>query len=395
MIYRVVPPNRMNQVEDLWDYCFEKKDDPFFQYYFQEYVGKNNWVIGGFEEKDNWEYLKNMVHVNPYSVRIRGKEQLVPYLVGVATAPEARGQHLFEPLLKTTFDVLRSQEVCFVTLMPIFAGIYKPYEFAYYHFRHEYKLSLEALAKLGRKTFDVNLERTGFDAQRLAPLYQKFTENMSGVPMRTEFQWNKLIAVNKAEKVQCVYASEDDKPTGYMFYKLTDGTFNAIEIVALTNETKFAFLNFAAQHKSDAEEFVWLAPEWDKTYLNFNDQALTGSIAPFMMARCIDARRALADIKPANKAIAGEVNILLTDDLIDRNNHMLKLIADSGQLGVSSTMDNEDITMGMAAFTQMYMGAFTASELAEAGLIKVKDATKLALLDQLFPKLRTYNNEYF
>lgn len=394
MIYRVVNESRMNQVEDLWDYCFEKKDDPFFQYYFQEYCGKNNWVIGGFENIDNWDCLKTMVHVNPYSVRIRGKEQLVPYLVGVATAPEARGQHLFEPLIKTTFDVLRSQEVSFVTLMPIFAGIYKPYEFAYYHFRHEYKMSLDELNKLSRKTFDVNLERSDFIVEKLAKLYASYTETFSGVPIRSEFQWKKLLTVNTAEKVQCIIASEHEEPTGYMFYKISDGTFNAIELVSLTNQTKLALLNFAAQHKSDAENFVWLAPEWDKTYLHFNDQSLAGSIAPFMMARCIDARRALADIVP-DKYVAGELNILITDNLIELNNHMLKLIADNGQLGVSSTMEAEDVTMSIGAFTQMFMGTFSATELAEAGFIKVKNEECLSLLDQLFPKCRTYNNEYF
>lgn len=384
----------MNQVENLWDYCFEKKDDPFFQYYFQEYCGKDNTVIGGFEEKNDEECLINMVHVNPYSVRIRGKEQLTPYLVGVATAPEARGHHLFKPLLKVTLENLRSQEVSFVTLMPIFAGIYKPYEFAYYHFRHEYKMPLSTLAELGCKTCDVKLERSDLVSDKLAPVYVAFTENCSGVPVRDEAQWKKLLAVNVAEKVQCVIASENEKIIGYMFYKLTEGTFNAIELIYLTNDAKFALLHFAAQHQSDAEDFVWLAPDWDKTYLNFKDQSISGSIAPFMMARCIDARRALSDIVPSKK-IVGEVNLLLTDSIVEENNHLLKLISDDGQLGVSSTKDAEDITMGMTAFTQMFIGTFTATELAEAGLIKVNNEEKLELLDKLFPKLRTFNNEYF
>ena len=51
--------------------------------------------------------------------------------------------------------------------------------------------------------------------------------------------------------------------------------------------------------------------------------------------------------------------------------------------------------MDMAAFTQMYFGAFTATELAEAGKIKVHNAEKLSVLDKLFPKCRNYINEYF
>ena len=33
----------------------------------------------------------------------------IAYIVGVATAPEYRGRHLFAPLLETAFSVLRRQ----------------------------------------------------------------------------------------------------------------------------------------------------------------------------------------------------------------------------------------------------------------------------------------------
>ena len=34
MIFRVVNEERMPQVAELWDYCFEKREEPFFKYYF-------------------------------------------------------------------------------------------------------------------------------------------------------------------------------------------------------------------------------------------------------------------------------------------------------------------------------------------------------------------------
>jgi predicted acetyltransferase len=142
MTYRVVNEARMPQVMDLWDYCFEKKDDPFYQWYFAEYCGKNNMVIGGFDEQDK---LQNMLHLNPYMLNLRGTQQLTPYIVGVATAPECRGQHLFRPLLETAFEVLRSQNFPFALLMPINAGIYLPYEFSFCYYRHKYDMPLEKL----------------------------------------------------------------------------------------------------------------------------------------------------------------------------------------------------------------------------------------------------------
>ena len=85
MIYRVLSKERMYQAEELWNYCFEKKTEPFFRYYFEQYCGKDNMVIGGFDKVGEEEKLRTMLHVNPYMLRLRGQEMLVPYLVGIAT----------------------------------------------------------------------------------------------------------------------------------------------------------------------------------------------------------------------------------------------------------------------------------------------------------------------
>ncbi len=85
----------MPQVEELWDYCFEKRNDPFFKFYFEQYCGLRNIVIGGFESFDEALSLQTMVHVNPYMLRVRGREMLVPYLVGICLVSWLRLPLLF------------------------------------------------------------------------------------------------------------------------------------------------------------------------------------------------------------------------------------------------------------------------------------------------------------
>ena len=89
---------------ELWDYCFEKKEDPFFQWYFREYCLTHNLIMGGFSEATN--RLVNMLHLNPYRILLRGREEVVPYIVGVATDPAARGQELTKGLLQASFNAL-------------------------------------------------------------------------------------------------------------------------------------------------------------------------------------------------------------------------------------------------------------------------------------------------
>ena len=391
MAYRVVNEARMPQVMELWDYCFEKKDDPFYQWYFSEYCGKDNMVIGGFDEEDK---LQNMLHLNPYMLTIRGTQILTPYIVGVATAPEARGQHLFRPLLETAFEVLRSQEFPFALLMPINAGIYLPYEFSFCYYRHKYEMPLEKL-QTAQAGSELKVARTGLDKEVLAKLYYECTKSWNGAPLRTDFQWNKLLKVHSLENVKCAVAYEADEPVGYMLYKLQDATFNVIELMAQSATARNRLLQFATSHKSEVKTFTWLAEAWDKSYLNFADHNASGSLQPFMMARCLDARLALAKLPVANNMEENSVVMLLSDSVIGRNNHLLKVKTASGKLEAVSTLDNEEVALDMGAFTQLYFGAFTATELAEAGKIKVHNAEKLSVLDRLFPKTRNYINEYF
>lgn len=394
MIFRVVNEGRMNQVRDLWDYCFEKKDEPFFQYYFNEYCGKNNMVIGGFEEINNWEKLRCMLHINPYMLRLRNQEKLIPYIVGVATAPEARGQHLFRPLLETTFEVLRAQGFSFVTLKPINAGIYLPYEFSHCYFDHSYQLPADKLS-LPPINQDLKCEREPLKEELLAPLYAEITSDWNGVPIRTPFQWHKLLTVCSLENTICAMVYENNNPVGYMLYTIKEGCFNIFELLTKNAAAKNRLLHYAVQHKSEAPTIKWLAPEWDTTYLNFKDQAFSGSYEPFMMARCLDARKALTETTVPEDMPQNTIVLLLTDNVIKYNNHLLKLKTAPGAMEVVTTADEEEVTMNMGAFTQMYFGALTATELLEAGLIRCSNPKKLTLLDELFPKQRNWINEYF
>ena len=132
MDFRLLNSAFLPQAAELWDYCFEKKGDPFYEWYFSEYCLKQNSVIGGFDG----DKLVCMLHLNPYAITLRGQTLRLPYIVGVATAPEYRGQHLTRPLLETAFTVLRAQGAAFALLMPINPAIYKPYGFDYCYYRH-------------------------------------------------------------------------------------------------------------------------------------------------------------------------------------------------------------------------------------------------------------------
>ena len=389
MKYKIVSKEQLPQVEELWDYCFEKRQEPFFQYYFSEYCCQKNIVMGAFDDSDK---LKSMVHINPYHVRVRGAELLVPYLVGVATAPEARGAHIVKPLLQTTLAALRAQGVTFALLMPIFAGIYLPYEFAYCYYRHAYKLPLNALT-LPHSEAGLEVERVPLSAEVLAPLYAEYLQSINGVPVRSGVQWEKLLAVHALEGVLCAVCRRAGANVGYMLYTIADGVFSIVELLAQDAQAENRLLQFAATHQSSARELSWLAQDWDKTYLHFADQSLTGSVAPFMMARCLNPKLALEQLEQVPHTLKGSVLLQVTDKLL--GGVTLDVKVSGGRVQAKAVQSAAELSMSVGTFTQLYFGTFSAGELHEAGLIKCSDMGRLQLLDELLPKARTYINEYF
>lgn len=435
MDYRMVVPGTLPQAADLWDYCFEKKDDPFFQWYFNEYCTKDNFVLGGFDPLEN--RLVNMLHLNPYHVRVRGKDWTIPYIVGVATAPEARGRNLTAGLLERAFQLQQLQKRPFVLLMPVYAGIYQPFQFGFCYEKHVYDMPLaslkvpkvpvtvdlrrfpdirpEALAAAQVKTLLIEetgdtLDRhvlpepedlkqtvvTGNGLDAIRSIYDRFGETHNGMPVRNDFQWRKLLTVNAMDGLQAAVSYKDGEPLAYMFYKIDgEGTFLVHELLSVTAEGKHALLRYAATHVATAKRFYWEAPEDDRTYLNFPDASLSGSCRPFMMARCIDAELALAEYPVPEGMPDGTCAVIVNDRMMNLNSHLFRLTVKDGVLTVTRSDETEDAVLDIDVFTQLYFGAYTASGLHAAGKLTVRSKEALDFLDRLFPRCSNYINEYF
>ena len=393
---RIVTEAELPQVMALWDYCFEKQEDPFFQWYFQEYCLQHNLVLGGFSEEDG--HLQNMLHLNPYGILLRGQEERVPYIVGVATDPADRGHNLTKALLQSAFRLLRQKGCAFALLMPVYAGIYRKYDFAFCYRKHVYEMPLE---KLGVPAVAGNLQvryYSSYDSTLFEDVYAALADGYNGLPIRTDFQWRKLLTVHQLEKVQATVVYHGSEPRGYMFYQITeDKTFFIQELVALTPDAKRALLHYAAGHRSAADKLYWEAMEDDLTYLDFPDADRAGRVKPFMMARCFDAVRALGRYEVPEDCPNGQVTLLLQDNLLEENNSLVTLTVDDGSLYLEKGTDHPDATVSMGTFTQLYFGAYTFTQLVEAGQIRMRTYTPglLSFLDGLFPKCINYINEYY
>ena len=90
-----------DEIYDMWQRNFHDPA-PYADFYFQEVYGKNEILLnagsapemtpGEWEETpalkmmgESEEIIRGMLHLNPYELLVRGREQQAHYIVGVAT----------------------------------------------------------------------------------------------------------------------------------------------------------------------------------------------------------------------------------------------------------------------------------------------------------------------
>ena len=85
MKFRIAKETDFNDVKRLWAYCFEPEGHPFFNYYFEKVYEADNTMVG-----IDHSYLVSTVHLRQNTIRVRGVNLPMSYMIGVATDPIMR-----------------------------------------------------------------------------------------------------------------------------------------------------------------------------------------------------------------------------------------------------------------------------------------------------------------
>ena len=393
MDFRLLQEDTLPQAASLWDYCFEKKGTPFYEWYFREYALKQNRILGGFQDGK----LQTMLHLNPYGLQVRGKTWKIPYIVGVATDPVARGHHVMGQLMETAFTMLRAMQVPFVILMPIYAGIYQPYGFAWTHLRKHYTLPLAGLDLAGRTLDGYEPERVDTAKARdlVAPVYATAMERYHGYAVRDQRVWDNTLTTAARENFETVILRNDGAPKAYALYNREGDKVTVQELAAVDPPAKIRLLQYFKGLAGIHKTLDWLAPEDDLTFLQLPDQALAPQEAPFMMGRVINGAACLKAL-PVPQELQGKTLVLgLKDEQIVLNTMLVKLQFKEDGIQLLNTLDDPEVLLDVGTFTQLFFGLYGACQLQQAGMIYVDSKNALEILDKLFPRENNFINEYF
>lgn len=316
-------------IEALWAYCFEKPDEPFFQWYFSRVCQMDDVVVA--EEN---QHIAADLHLRPYTLNLRGNSMPVDYMVGVATHPAARGRGIASKLLKNAFRISRSRGKSAVILMPSDASFYMPLGCSFYVQQWERSAAPEWLARIGEKPEKAMTVSSSDEWHILASVYEKFTERRNGFAQRDEKTWRTFIEGQLNEGYIAVTGDETG-PTGYLCYGIDGRRLIANEMAYVSDRGRRGLYAFMAGHRGSIDRCTWYEPLDDCSFYYWPNGAehtyIENRTFPFMMARITDPVGVI-DGLPCEKQIHGEYSFQLVDPVLSENNGIYMVRAEDGEI---------------------------------------------------------------
>ena len=389
MDFRIATLSDRHQVEELWAYCFEPPDHPFFRWYFDAWDPAD--TLCGWENGK----LQACVHLNPYTLQIRGQSLPVPYIVGLATAPQARRGGVAGKLLYAALEEMRRRGCYFNILMPSKAGFYYPYGWELCYHQIKYHIHLDELRRLTAGDGIFEMVNDSREWSKLAAIYESFTSHRHGFALRRQREWERLLGSHQAENGRIALLFQDNRPTGYMLYHIRDGLFTIGDMAYTTAQAQRNLLGFMYNHRSQATHGVWNSPFDDTLHMALANPKEGVSLFPFMSGRIVDVASALSAITyPA--AIRSSLTISVADSLVDWNQGVLTLEVTDGRGEMKAAPGSEpSLSLTINALSQLVFGRLSAAELVRSGQLTAAKPESLKILDSMFPKCENYINEYF
>lgn len=316
-------------IEALWDYCFEKRGEPFFDWYFNGICDIKDVLIG----EESGKAACNL-HCRPYKIRLRNEIFNVDYLVGLATHPAARGKGYAKEIIRSALRLACKKGQAITILMPSDASIYYPLGFGFYAFQWERSARPEDLKKISERAFKTQTIEDTKEWKTLDFIYRTYTKDFEGCTVRDEKAWKNRIEGQLQEGYIAIMYDEEN-PCGYIFYAIVENSIICSEI-AFTNEYgRRGIYAYMASHIGQVEKCTWYEPISDTSYLYWNDGAehkyIENRTFPFMMMRINDPVMAIDGLS-CNPLLEGSLSFIVTDPFLSENNGIYHLRARNGYI---------------------------------------------------------------
>ena len=113
-----------NRTRALYEAVFPEDSRAFLDYYYEDRCRDNSIVV-----KECGGEILSMAHLNPFRMRVFGREVPAVYIYAVATREDCRHRGYMREVLGEAFSLMREDHIPFCFLIPVEEEIYLPFGF--------------------------------------------------------------------------------------------------------------------------------------------------------------------------------------------------------------------------------------------------------------------------
>jgi len=231
------------------------------------------------------------------------------------------------------------------------------------------------------------------DWKALAPCYTAFSHRRSGMNIRTESQWQRVLGENRP---LTIYAVGDPVEAYAVVSHVTNfwTTDHISEMIWSTQEGYESLLTVLGGLGINKTALSWFEPSDGPFYTDFLDQGVEVLLDRPIMYRVTDVPGCLRLLKP-DPAKSGGFVIQIEDALVPDNNGPWALKFGKGVVEVDKSSLPPDLSMDIRHFNQGFLGEPGLPQLAATGRIKISSASAFNAACTLMPSQSTYCMDFF
>lgn len=358
------------KTRELWEEVFREDTKAFLDYYYFIKARENE--IYTVEEDGK---IVSMLHLNPYKVRINGKEFQSFYIVAVATRKEYRSRGFMGALLGTALNEMYDRKVPFAFLMPAAEAIYTPYDFRFVYSQN-----------VGKCPEDFREEEDGivcsdagiWDAEEMAQFFHShFEDRWQIYASRDDGYYRTMIFEQQSENGGVRLLRRDGKIVGMYAYAREEET--EIREPLLLPGTEKAFVRDVNRVKSgEKAPVVFACPE-----------EMAERKKPVIMARLLSVKEFLEAVQVPEESVVS-CSFAVLDPIVTKNSKIWKIESGIGEsrLHVRESEDSDGV-LPVAELTELLFGQKTPAEIRKNENVILSDR-----LEEEFGKLSVLNSVF-
>jgi predicted acetyltransferase len=307
-------------------------------------------------------------------------------VAGVAVLPEFRRSGVGSAMMTEALRLFRSEGIPMASLYAFRESYYRRFGYEACGSRVKLTLPNSRYPKLSQSLPVRRLEMA--DAGLLQPCYETFCRKRSGMNIRTDLHWSRVLG-----KDISIYAA------GYPIeaYLLINHQWQfwegqaASELVWTTRRGYDSILSILCGVGINKTSVEWYEPSDGPFIQRFFDQGVKANIERLVMYRATDVPALLRALKPEG---SGEFTVLVPDNEIPQNVGPWKVEFSPKEVSVEAS-ETADIELPIQTFVQALLGEPSLTDLIRNGLVCSKSEKALLAAQLLLPPSPTYCSDFF